>query len=337
MKVQLMKRFLYGSLIAFIIILFFAKLAYAQELFVRVIDVGPGLSCAIKFPNDKYMIYDAGTSKKTYNAITGVIPIGSEIELMVLSHTDSDHIAAVPQIMDNYKVKQVIRTGLKRGTDAWRQADSTIINNQDCEDINLREVDFEFGKKYQYGDVVLTLIAGWHQPPDKWGFNESSSEWRNAGSIVIRLEYAGKSILFTGDTVGRLEDAPDTTCIAAEKYMVDNASNIPIDSDILIAPHHGADNGSSYRFIEAVSPIYVIFPSGGKYGHPRSVTATRYLKHVNLQNIFRTDLGNNETSKLYGYKEWKYGSDPLNKDKTYDDNVNITINSTSEIKVNYFP
>ena len=44
--------------------------------------------------------------------------------------------------------------------------------------------------------------------------------------------YKGNSVLLTGDFVGRL--ATDA-CIASEKAMV-------VGSDVLIAPHHWADN-----------------------------------------------------------------------------------------------
>ena len=44
--------------------------------------------------------------------------------------------------------------------------------------------------------------------------------------------------------------------------MVDNSGSVPIAADVLIAPHHGADNGSSTTFIQTVNPTHVIFPSG---------------------------------------------------------------------------
>ena len=45
------------------------------------------------------------------------------------------------------------------------------------------------------------------------------AKFRNAGSIVIRLHYKGKSILFAGNAVGRHIGDPDTTLISTEKFM----------------------------------------------------------------------------------------------------------------------
>ena len=118
------------------------------------------------------------------------------------------------------------------------------------------------------------------------------AEFRNAGSVVIRLKYKGKSILFTGDAVGRHIDDPEDALIASEKFMIENSEVIKIDSDVLIAPHHGADNGSSNAFISAVSPEWVIFTAGHTHKHPRGVAAQRYLDSGvkldnNVQNRFR--------------------------------------------------
>ena len=85
------------------------------------------------------------------------------------------------------------------------------------------------------------------------------------GTRNIRLVYNGASVLFSGDTLGLVEEAETegvySPSIAAELVMVNNAANVPIDSDVLIAAHHGSGNSNSMEFIEAVSPQYVIFPS----------------------------------------------------------------------------
>ena len=143
------------------------------------------------------------------------------------------------------------------------------------------------------GDAVITLIAGcseWTGP--KYGATES-----NLVSIVLRLDYEGRSVLFTGDTGGRTGERDDEPpeCMLAEELLVENSENVSIDSDVIIAPHHGANDGSSECFIEKVTPEYVIFPAGDRYGHPRKQTAARYLRsEPPPRAILRTDRGNDE-------------------------------------------
>ena len=74
----------------------------------------------------------------------------------------------------------------------------------------------------------------------------------------MRLEYKGFSVLFTGDAVGRHEGVPQTASpIATEAYLIANQAQWPIKSDVMIAPHHGSDDGSSLDFIKSVAPRYL--------------------------------------------------------------------------------
>ena len=137
-------------------------------------------------------------------------------------------------------------------------------------------------------------------------------------------------MLFAGDAVGRHIGDPVNALIASEKFMIDMSGAVPIDSDVLIAPHHGADNGSSTAFIQAVSPTQVIFSAGHKHHHPRGSAAQRYLDNgVTLSNMFRTDRGDNE-----GGTEWNHdatsGSDPVG-----DDDVEIVLSGTGTVSVQY--
>lgn len=113
--------------------------------------------------------------------------------------------------------------------------------------------------------------------------------------------------------------------------MVDNADDRKIDSDVIIAPHHGADDGSSKEFIEAVSPTYVIFPAGGQYAHPRQATYDRYVNAgVEPENFFRTDLCDSPQRK-----EW-IGHTVVGQDDTGGDNdIDIVLPKDGEVVVKY--
>ena len=178
------------------------------------------------------------------------------------------------------------------------------------------------------GDAFVTTVCGFGTPPKDWDLN-NKSEKRNAGSIVIRLYYKGKSILICGDAVGRHIDDPADACIATEKFMVDMSEVITIDSDVIIAPHHGADNGSSTPFIKKVAPKWVIFPAGHAHEHPREAAAKRYLANgVDEDHIFRTDKGDDE-----GGDEWDHQRVNGAKDKKGDDDVEIKITSAGVVTV----
>lgn len=70
-------------------------------VFVRIVDSGNGLCCVVKLPWKRYIVYDAGHWNGVPRArvmanIADVIPSNQEIDLLVLSHSDSDHLASVP-------------------------------------------------------------------------------------------------------------------------------------------------------------------------------------------------------------------------------------------------
>jgi hypothetical protein len=124
-------------------------------------------------------------------------------------------------------------------------------------------------------------------------------------SVVIRFEYAGHSILLTGDTLGRHIGDDADACKMAERFMVEHAGDTPIASEVLIGQHHGADNSSSACFLAAVHPTFVVFSAGHDptYIHPRDVAVRRVLSVGGLTNgaIFRTDRGDDQ-----GKPEWDY-------------------------------
>ncbi|WP_438479706.1 ComEC/Rec2 family competence protein [Oleiharenicola lentus] len=313
-------------------------LGYAQELTVRVVDVGAGECVVVKAPakdgKPRYMVYDAGNGKTAFDTIQDIIPSGSTIELLVLSHSDADHLGAVPEILDDYRVKRIIHSGYRRTTDTWKAANQAILDEEKydgAKNIDLSQTELVPGSSFRIGDATAVMVSGFHKPPADWDIKTQGEE-RNAGSVVVRLVYGKKSVLLCGDAVGRhIEDADDV-CLAAEKFMVDNAEAVTIDSDVIVAPHHGADNGSSTPFIEAVSPEYVIFPAGHKHQHPTKSAAQRYLAaKVSLQKIFRTDRGDHEKGPF----EWDHQRKDGESDRPGDDDVEIKITATGALAVKY--
>jgi beta-lactamase superfamily II metal-dependent hydrolase len=95
-------------------------------------------------------------------------------------------------------------------------------------DINLAATDLAPGATWRFGDAFVTFVAG-HQDPHE-GLGEA--EMNNAGSIIVKLTYNGRSILLTGDAVGRHNDQVEDTCIATEAKALEIQSEWPIASSL---------------------------------------------------------------------------------------------------------
>jgi beta-lactamase superfamily II metal-dependent hydrolase len=306
-----------------------------------VVDVGAGLCNIIKLPNNKYVLYDAGgefdnSGNRTMEQIKEQIPAGSTIELFVLSHTDADHIVAAWQVVRDYKVKKILWTGFERSmvgneapTQAYQKLVDALGNHPFTENINLNERDSIIIPeiKMQIGSASFSFLCGFGAPLPEWSLDKS--EKLNAVSIVMKLQFGGNSVLFTGDAVGRHRDDPEDALIATEKYLVENASSA-LPSTIIIAPHHGARNGSSTAFVELVKPEVVIFSAGHKFNHPDERTANKYLQFTSVSHLFRTDRGDDEEGT-----EWDMGRVHNCNDKRGDDDVHIQLRSNHSYRVFY--
>lgn len=344
--------------ITFMIMLSLNSLA-ADQLKVRVVDVGTGLCCLIKCPDGKCLVYDTGDKSQNIRdliikELKKLLGSSPKIDLMILSHTDIDHIGSSEKIIDSFSVGKVIHTGFHKGltdgneyscdmdgaTETYKRFISKIKENG-IPETNLCCEQRNIDSTWSWGEVNLKILCGFGKPPEDWKLN-SEAKKINAVSIVLKIEYKGKSVLFCGDAVGCNDEESSDTPIATEKFLLKN-KQADLKSDVMIAPHHGAENASSYEFIETVEPNYVIFSAGSKYQHPRKVTAFRYIDIMgsyldafsdNLNKyIFRTDKGEGHPD-CDRSEEWKQWCRKGNcNDKIGDDSVTILIKSNGQVKV----
>ncbi|WP_286269377.1 DNA internalization-related competence protein ComEC/Rec2 [Thalassotalea hakodatensis] len=88
----------------------------------------------------------------------------------------------------------------------------------------------------------------------------------NDDSCVVRISDDKFSVLLTGDISKKVEQA-----------LVDNYRE-KLNSDVLVAPHHGSKTSSSQSFIQAVSPKQVVFSAGflNRWNMPHQDVVRRY-------------------------------------------------------------
>ncbi len=335
----------------------FALNAFAQapvagdaDVYVRVIDVGHGNAAVARMPVTaesgervyQYLVYDTGRwedweRRATLEAVEQVVPRSEVIDLMVLSHADMDHIGGATAILGVYQVDKIIRAGKKAtvfqdDVAIWEETDKAI-RAEGGEVLDLSEQDVPAGTRFQFGDTTLMVLSGFAVPPEEWGELQPAHQ-RNAPTIVVRLEFAGRSVLFTGDAIGcehyEIDECDEP--IATEKYMLENSDSVEIRSDVIVAPHNGSISSSSPRFVAGVAPEWVIFQSGSAiYELPRTATVERYIRAGVLPSrILRTDRGDDE-----GPKEWPRGRIEGCADVPYDDHIDIVITSEGDLAVGY--
>jgi len=265
-----------------------------------------------------------------------LLPSG-KIDLLVLSHSDSDHVGDTVDILRGNDVAMIVHPGDPRGgtLNAIRAA---IRSEPGARVIDLSRDTFLVGETLALGTASVTLIAGWKDGHDTEGPGEPrlrDGPLNNALSIVVKFTYAGRSVLLTGDTVGRVDGTTNTACQYAERIMVERADRVPIQSQVLVGQHHGGDNATSNCFIRAVKPEWVVFSAGHANRHPRQSTADQLVAWgVDPDQILRTDRGDFEKTVKKGAVEWLYKTPrDCPPDPPSDDDVEIRLLSDPAVAI----
>src|SRR5262249_34103152 len=100
----------------------------------------------------------------------------------------------------------------------------------------------------------------------------------NDGSVVVRVRYGDRAILFTGDAEGAEEDAMRRRCSSC------------LRADVLKVGHHGSKTSTGEAFLEAVAPRYALISDGklNRFGFPHKRVLGRLREHD--VEIWRTDV-----------------------------------------------
>ncbi len=216
------------------------------KLHVTFFDVGQGDAIFIESPTGRQILIDGGR----YPSLL-LDQLGKEmsfwdkdIDIMVATHPDEDHILGLVEIIDRYQAALLLVNGEKEDTPA---AYEKLLAAAKAQQIPIRRA--LAGEVIQLGDGARLEIL--HPGP------ELETEDRNENSVSMRLVYGDFAALLTGDA----EDA-------AEQMMME--SGRPLQSTIFKAGHHGSRSSSGRLFLQAVQPQIVVISVGkeNRYEHP---------------------------------------------------------------------
>jgi len=228
---------------------FVVILSFGAYLEVSFFDVGQGDSIFIKAPGDYQVLIDGGPSYlKVLDGLSREMPFNDkEIDLVILSHPESDHMTGLLSVLENYKVDNILWTGIEKEGEKFESWKRMIAE----EGANIYYANL--GDKIIMGETVLEIIN------PKEALRGAEFKESNDTAIVSRLQYKDSSFLFTGDISSKIE-----------KELND------IDVDILKVAHHGSKYSTSEEFLKKTSPLLSIIQVGkNSYGHPTNEVLTR--------------------------------------------------------------
>jgi competence protein ComEC len=223
-----------------------------DELTATFVDVRHG-TCCLLTKGRKTVVYDCGSGTPFSTWDVGAGPVARclwrrgvhRIDLLMLSHTDSDHVNGALSLMDRFPVGRVV-ANRGFGEDETGQLLITAFAR--------REVPFAecgAGDRIELDGIEIDVL--W--PP------KSESAWRlgarNDRSLVARVRSGERTLLLTGDIelagmIGLMSGGAD------------------LRAEVLYVPHHGADEPDLPRFLRRVNADLAVI-SGDRRDTARGV------------------------------------------------------------------
>lgn len=185
-----------------------------------------------------------------------------EINTLVASHFDSDHIGSMDDVVENTKVDSVYISNYKDNTKDYKN----LMNALKAKKITPTVA--KSGMQFTLGQASVEIL----NPQDK-----KYKEVNNA-CVVLKVSYGTSDFLLTGDM--------------EEESIDDILKNYgdSIGCEVLKVAHHGSSNGTTDELLQAVRPQIAVIPCGkdNPYGHPHKETLNLLNKYQ--VKTYRTDL-----------------------------------------------
>ena len=258
--------------------------AYAMpdnQLHVSFLDVGQGDAILIQTPNHQDILVDGGPSAQAISQqLSKHLPFWDRtIELVVLTHPHEDHLTGLLEVLQRYKVKQVL------------YLDTSYTLPDELEWLNLiqqkhiKSTLATAGQEIDLGTKDTTLEVINPTP--------GSSVPAMDNGIVLKLSDEKISFLLTSDISAD-----------AEHDLITQRADVRCT--VLKVAHHGSNDSSTAAFLAVADPKLAVISVGADntFGHPGVDTLQRLADVVGADNIYRTDKNGTVECITDGTRLW---------------------------------
>ena len=245
------------------VLLFTALLSWAvaaEELSIYCIDVGQGDATLVVGPDGTTLLIDGGNTGCGHDEVKSLLVslgIGS-LDFMVASHYHADHIGGLDEVVAEGYLPGV---AYDRGT--WGGTPGTYAYQDYSAAVSAVRFAIDPGDVIALGDgatATCVVVNG-----SLWGGGyvdiAGSSQFENAASVGLLIEYGAFDYLTMGDLTGGGYSTPDVEL---------PVGNLVGDVDVHHASHHGSSTSTLPAFVQTITPDMAVISSGENngYGHP---------------------------------------------------------------------
>ena len=253
----------------------FLIIAYKpREFSINMLDIGQGDCFVVNDGNNDIYISDCGSTTVQNVGKTRLLPFlkskgWGKVDTIFISHMDKDHVNGVNDLLKcaEITIGRIIISA---------SYTSDKLNCAELEELKelakMRDIKLFYMKK---GDEIVGKDISFRCI---YPTGEEDIKDQNEASIVMRMDYKGLSMLFTGDIAG-----------STEEKIIEGSEKDILDCDILKVCHHGSKNSSTDDFLKKVSPKLYLISCGlmNRYGHPHRDALSRMTEEGG--RILRTD------------------------------------------------
>ncbi|QJD83683.1 DNA internalization-related competence protein ComEC/Rec2 [Cohnella herbarum] len=271
--------------------------AFDRDASISFLNVGQGDSILIRTGKGKIIMIDAGGTVnfrkpgEEWKNRSDPYEVGrklivplllkrgfSDIDALVLTHFDADHIGGAEAVLNNIPVRSLLFNG------TLKDSPSTLKLLRLTMDKNIPSYAVQATMEWEVDETTkLLALYPYVQQSDPENRVEVRNE-QNDLSIVFILTVYGRNFLLPGD----LEAGGERDIVEIESERDGNVIFRQID--VLKAGHHGSKTSTTEPWVDYWSPRETVISVGinNFYGHPNEGVLERLKDAGSL--IWRTDL-----------------------------------------------
>jgi competence protein ComEC len=276
---------------------------------VSFLDVGQGDSALIRTPGGKHILIDGGgtmTYRKPgeeWRERSDPFEVGKkvvlpllmkrgvkELDVLVISHLDSDHIRGLKAVVQGIPVRAVWWNGTMKASEDVEELMSLIVEAgiplYAPRSGNYAKID---------GETKIQIL--WPPESDETGIQSASEQ--NESSLVMTLEIYGHRFLFAGDVGMETERAIIALHTRAEDANGESGrKNHTAPVDIMKLNHHGSRHSTGEAWLAYWAPRGAVASVGASntYGHPHPDVLGRVQRAG--ARLWRTDTDGESMFRL---------------------------------------